>query len=78
LGCFLFIADIYASFESGSPGVSLWINLIGYIAFAIILVGVLGFWLVIPAFQTWRGTKKEWIAWIFLAIVIMLVGILTT
>ena len=32
--------------------------------------GILGFWVVIPAFQKWYRTKREWLAWLFLIIAI--------
>ena len=36
-------------------------------------LGVLGFWLIVPAFQKWQHTKNEWLAWTFLIIAILLV-----
>jgi membrane protease YdiL (CAAX protease family) len=56
------------------------IPLVFYVIYGIALFfisfGVLGFWLLIPAFQKWRHTKKEWLAWTFLAIAIVLLCVL--
>jgi len=38
------------------------------LAFTAIIVGILGFWLIIPAFQKWWHTKKEWIFWLLLVV----------
>src|ERR1035437_1764675 len=53
------------------------IPLVFYVIYGIALFfisfGVLGFWLLIPAFQKWRNTKNEWLVWVFLAIAIFVV-----
>lgn len=73
LGFFTFIADIYTSFESGSPAVLPWVNLIGYTSYAIMLIGISGFWFIVPAFEKWWHTKKQWLAWIFLVVGIVII-----
>jgi hypothetical protein len=40
-------------------------------AFVMIVLGSLGFWFVIPAFQKW-GHTKPWLAWVFLTIAVLI------
>lgn len=52
---------------------SRWVGLYALenIAFAMMIFGALGWWLVIPAFQTWRHSKR-WLVWTLLVIAIAL------
>jgi len=43
----------------------------GWIGFSLIIFGILGFWLLIPAFQKWWHTKR-WLAWTFLTIAVLI------
>jgi Kef-type K+ transport system membrane component KefB len=57
---------------SDSDKIPFWYYIIISIAIFLMTLGVLGFWLLIPAFQKWRHTKNEWLAWTFLTIVVVL------
>ncbi|MDR3582025.1 MAG: hypothetical protein P4L67_01995 [Candidatus Pacebacteria bacterium] len=43
------------------------------ITFLFMAAGVFGFWCVIPAFQKWGHTQKQWIAWVFFGAVIVII-----
>jgi hypothetical protein len=69
-GIILFFVDFYLAYlrvgdsERAIPG---WVYGLNLLSIAMALFGVLGFWLVIPAFEKWWHTKK-WLALIFLIV----------
>jgi hypothetical protein len=71
----IYILDLFAVFgyvgdatRSLPPWYAILTSTIAGGTFILLIFGIFGFWLVIPAFQKWRHTKNEWIAWVFLAV----------
>jgi len=62
--------------DSGKIPPPIYINIIDVVALIFSAFGIFGFWFVITAFQKWRNTKKEWVAWMFLVIAIVVIGFL--
>ncbi|HUC02147.1 MAG TPA: hypothetical protein VMA75_04595 [Candidatus Paceibacterota bacterium] len=74
LGCILAEANgIYATYANVSGTFFIFVM---SVAIVLILIGVSGFWIIVPAFQKWWHTKKRWLVWVFLAIGFILVPLL--
>src|SRR5438132_462771 len=65
----------FSLFIVGNGKDSVWFYIWGLIGFALIVCGISGFWLVIPAFQKWWRTDRR-LVWLFLSIGIFMVYIL--
>jgi hypothetical protein len=70
LGCLFYVLDAYAAYlyiGDSTRSLPWFINLLQYVAIFVVLVGVSGFWVIVPAFQKWWCTRR-WLAWTFFLI----------
>ena len=74
IGSFNAVFGLATGGDSGKLPIVFYV--LGLGAVFLIGLGILGFWVIIPAFQKWRHTKYEWIAWVFFAIAIFFVCVL--
>jgi hypothetical protein len=65
----------FLSVGDSERSVSIYIYILGWLGVVMLLLGSLGFWLVIPAFQKWWHTKDRWLAWLFLGIAVAIFSI---
>src|SRR5438309_249387 len=75
IGFILFSAAFflgYISIGDSDRPTPVWISFLNWFGLAAMILGILGYCFVIPAFQKWWHTQK-WMAWIFLVIGILLI-----